>query len=147
MQWIKDIVTGLIETYGTRDIYELLDYLEVTIIPKRFVNPDVKARLYKDPFENYYIYISSDLDESMKRLILCHELGHILLHGLSCEYYYASRVNKSKLEYQANYFASLLLVDANKLDPCYLENLSIDQLSAYFEIPKELLQYTIEKVI
>lgn len=147
MQWIKDIVTGLIETYGTRDIYELLDYLEVTIIRKSFVNPDVKARLYKDPFENYYIYLSYDIDEATKKHILCHELGHILLHTISCEYYYSSKVNKGKLEYQANYFASLLLLDVDNFEQCYLENLSIDQLSSYFEIPKELLQYSLEKVI
>jgi len=147
MQWIRDIVTGLIETYDTRDVNELLDYLEVTIIPKKFVNPDVKARLYKDPLENYYIYISEDLDENTKRYILCHELGHILLHILPCEYYYSSRVNKGKLEYQADYFASLLLLDVKSFEQCYLENLSIDQLSAYFKIPKELLQYNLEKVI
>jgi len=98
MQWIRDIVIGLIDTYETRSIYELLDYLEVTIIPKKFVNPDAKARLYKDPLENYYIYISEDLDESMKKYILCHELGHILLHIMPCEYYYSSRVNKGKLK-------------------------------------------------
>lgn len=147
MQWIRDIVTGLVETYGTRDIYELLDYLEVTVIRKNFVNPDVKARLYKDPFENYYIYLSYDLDENTKKYILCHELGHILLHTLSCEYYYSSKVNKGKLEYQADYFASLLLLDVNNFEQCYLENLSVDQLSSYFEIPKELLQYSLEKVI
>lgn len=147
MQWIKDIVTGLIETYGTRDIYELLDYLEVTIIPKKFVNPDVKARLYKDPLDNYYIYISEDLDEHTKKYILCHELGHILLHIMPCEYYYSSRVNKGKLEYQADYFASLLLLAVNNFEKCYLENLNIDQLCSYFKIPKVLLQYNLEKVM
>jgi Zn-dependent peptidase ImmA (M78 family) len=147
MQWIKDIVTGLIETYGTRDIYELLDYLEVTIIRKSFVNPDVKARLYKDPHDNYYIYLSYDIDKNTEKLILCHELGHILLHTIPCEYYNSSKINRGKLEYQADYFASLLLLDVNNFEECYLENLSIDQLSSYFEIPKELLQYSLEKVI
>jgi Zn-dependent peptidase ImmA (M78 family) len=145
MQWIKDIVTGLVETYGTRDINELLDLLEVKIIKKTFINPDVKARLYKDPFGNYYIYLSSDLDEKTRKHILCHELGHILLHNIPCEYYYSSRVNKDKLEYQANYFASLLLLDINDCDPCYLEGLSLEQLSSYFEMPKELIQYSLDQ--
>ena len=34
MIWIKQIVDGLIEMYGTRDVYELLNYLEVTLIRK-----------------------------------------------------------------------------------------------------------------
>jgi Zn-dependent peptidase ImmA (M78 family) len=147
MQYIKDIVTGLLETYGTRDIYELLKCLDVTVITKEFINADIKARLYKDPFDNYYINISSDLDELTKKYILCHELGHILLHEIPCEYYYSSNVNKGKLEYQANYFASLLMLDLNSFDQCYLKDLSLDQLSSYFEIPKELLAFQMEELV
>lgn len=147
MQWIKDIVTGLIETYGTRDVYKLLGYLEVTIIMKNFVNPDVKARLYRDPFGKYFIYLSYDLEEHEKIIILLHELGHILLHDISCEYYYKSRIHKGKLEYQANYFVSLMLLDESNFDRCNLENLTLNQLSAYFEVPMELIQYRLGEVI
>ena len=147
MQWIKDIVSGLIETYDTRDVYEILDYLEIQIIKKAFINPDVKARLYKDPYDNYYIYISENLIEQELKAVLCHESGHIILHDIGCEYYYSSLVNKDKLELQANYFASLLLLDEANFESCYLENLNLDQLSAYFEVPKELMEYRLREVI
>ena len=147
MQWIKDIVEGLIEVYDTRDVRELINLLEVTIIYKNFINPDVKARLFKDPFENYYVYLSNQLTEQEERCIIAHEIGHILLHDISCDYYTTSNINRGKLEIQANYFASLLLLDESTMDKVYLENLSIDQLSAYFEVPKELIQYRLDEVI
>lgn len=147
MQWIKDIVTGLIETYETRNVQELLDCLEVTVIKKNFLSPNIKARLYKDPFENYYIYVSTELNDHELKIVLCHELGHIILHDITCEYYYSSYLNKGKLEMQANYFASLLLLDENNFEKCYLENLSIDQLSSYFEVPKELIEYRLGDVV
>lgn len=147
MQWIKDIVTGLIETYGTKDVFELLDFLDVTIIKKKFIDPDVKARFYKDIFGYDYIYISIDLTDQEKKYILCHELGHIILHDITSEYYYSSKVNKGKLEMQANYFASLLLLDESDIELCSIENMSMDQLSSYFELPAELLQFRLEEML
>lgn len=147
MQWIKDIVEGLIEIYDTRDVRELIVLLEVTLIYKNFINADIKARLFKDPFKNYYVYLSNQLTQQEERYIIAHEIGHILLHDISCDYYSTSKVNKGKLEIQANYFASLLLLDESAIDKIYLENLDIDQLSAYFEVPKELIQYRLDEVI
>lgn len=147
MQWIKDIVEGTIEYYGTRNVKELAEMLDITVIHKEFVKPGMKASLYKNVYNDCFIYLSNTLNEQEEKYILAHELGHILLHDISCEFYSTSMINKSKLEYQANYFASLLLLDKSSIDKYSIENFSIDQLSAYFEIPKELIQYYLDEVV
>lgn len=145
MQWIKDIVTGLIEACGTSDIKELLKYLDVTIIEKKLINPHWKAWLYKDPFLNYYIHLSNDLDENMKKFILYHELGHILVHVIPCDLYCSSNLSKGKVEHEAHYFALLLHLSTKSYEQCYLEGLSMDQLISYLEIPKEFMKYCFEE--
>lgn len=147
MQWIKNIVDGLVEYYDTRDIYELVDILDITIIHKNFINEEVKARLIKTENEDFVIYLSDRLDEHEKKYVLAHELGHTLLHDISNDYYYNSNLNKDKLELQANYFAALLLLDERSFEKCYIENMSLEQLSSYFEVPKELIQYRLGCVI
>lgn len=145
MEWIKNIVNGLIEYYETRNILELIDLLDVKIIYKKFNNPDIKARLIKTYQEDFYIYLSDELSAPEERIILAHELGHVVLHDISSAYYNTSLINKGKLEVQANYFASLILLDESDFEKCYLENMSLDQLSSYFEVPKELIEFRLEK--
>jgi Zn-dependent peptidase ImmA (M78 family) len=148
MLWIREKVKEIIETYGTRDIYELLKHFDVEIIYKKeFANPKAKAILHKDEHGFYYIYLLDSLDECEKIFILYHELGHIVLHDLPCDYYFGPLVNRNKFERQADCFATLMALYKRLSDSCYLENLSIDQLRSYFELPKDLLQYKLEEVI
>lgn len=141
MEWLKNIVNGLIETYGTKNVYELISSLGITLI-KKDLNNNEKARFFRDAWGNEYIYISSNLDEFEEKYILAHELGHAILHThISSEYYYSSFVSKDKLEYQANKFAAELLINEEELDMPELKNMTINQLACYLGLPKELIEY------
>ena len=145
MQWIRDIVEGVEEYYGTTDVCELLGLLEIDVINKHFKDPTRKAWLHQNILGDYYIFMSYDLSEPERIYILAHELAHVLLHDISIEYYCSSCVNKGKLEVQADYFASLLLLDPKHIDKHEIRNFNLDQLCAYFHMPKELIQFRLDE--
>lgn len=141
MEWIKNIVQGLIETYNTRNIYDLIDSLDIMIIRKELQN-GLKAKFFRDMFGNEFIYLASNINESEEKYLLAHEVGHAILHtDISVEYYYNSLVNTGKLEKQADYFAVELLIDEANIDKQILLDMNIEQLSSYFGIPIELIEY------
>lgn len=141
MNWIKNIVTGLIETYHTKNVYELIDALGITIIRK---NSSKKARFLRTQLGDEFIFLNNNLDEHEEKYILAHELGHAILHtDLSCEYIYFSYTSSGKLEFQANYFATELLV--GNIDKEFIQNKSLDELSACFGVPKQMLEYKFSK--
>jgi Zn-dependent peptidase ImmA (M78 family) len=138
---IKAIIGGLLETYGVKDLYELLNSLEITIIKKE-LSVGKKARFYRDVFGNEYIFIVPGLNQIEERYILAHELGHALLHGhISNEFYFSSYINKGRLEYEADCFAAELLIDESNLEKQYIEDMSIDQLTSYFGVSRKLIEY------
>lgn len=141
MEWVKNIVQGLIETYETRNIYDLIDSLDITIIRKELQN-GLKAKFFRDIFGNEFIYLSSNINEIEERFVLAHEVGHAILHtDISVEYYYNSFVNIGKLEKQADYFAVELLIDEANIDKQLLLDMNVEQLSSYFGVPIELIEY------
>lgn len=138
---VKAIISGLIETYGIRNVYELIDNLGITVIKKQLA-ADKKARFYRDIFNNEYIYIIPGLNQIEERYILAHELGHALLHGhISNEFYFSSYINKGRLEYEADCFAAELLIDGDNVDKQLINDMTLDQLSSYFVVPRKLVEY------
>jgi len=145
MKWIVEIVNGLIEVYKTRNVYELLDLLEITLIKKKLIN-DEKGRFLRDMFGNETIFISNELANEEERIVIAHELGHLILHThLSTSYYTENQlINKNKLEVEANKFAAELLIPD---DVNIYEYETIQQLACYLEVPEELVRLKYKDVI
>lgn len=143
LKWIDNIVLGLIDKYGTHDIYEICDGENIKIVKLESNNVLLnkkEAYYYRDIEENEVIFIKNNLDSYTEQFILKHELGHALCHPdiLSAPY---TLSNTGKLERQANYFA-LKLSNIN-FDEIMLEGMSLEQIANYIKIPykhlKELL--------
>lgn len=140
--WIDNILIGLTETYNTSDIYELYDYLNITIIKLNFDNPLLKSNeafYYRDYFENEVVLIRNDLDRLYEKFILAHELAHAILHTETYEAVFnKDLLNLGKFEKQANYFATKLL----NLDPDSIEcdYLTIQQIASCLEVPENALR-------
>lgn len=145
MDWIKNVVKGLIEVYGTDNIYDLIDCLNITIIRKSMPE-NIKGKFLRNDFGDEFIFIDSSLERENEKFILSHELGHAILHTeLSVSYYTHNQLQiKSKYEIQADKFAAELLIPDN-LESCEIENMTIEQLSCYFGVPKELIEYKFRK--
>lgn len=144
MEWIDDIILGLLEKYNTNNIYEICRGENIKIVK---LNPDnillskKEACYYRDLDDNEVIFIRNNLPLEKEQFILKHELGHALLHPdvLSAAYSFYST---GKLERQANYFA--LKLSNICLDKIELENLTLEQIAAYVGVPYEPLRQVLE---
>lgn len=103
-------VRNLIEKYNTRNPYKLCEKLDITI--KYTDLGDIKG-YFKKVLRNKYIVINENLDEYSKKIVLCHELGHALMHSskkilLMKENFYRYT---PELENEANQFAAEILAN------------------------------------
>lgn len=139
MEWIDNIIIGLIESFSTNNVYELCDVFDIQIVKLNKYNPILRKKdaLY-NRYENGYevIFIRNDLHEKIEEFILKHELGHALCHPglLSAAYAFP---NKVKMERQANYFAFKL--SNITLDDVSLKELTLEQIAGFIEVPTEVL--------
>ena len=117
-QHIYQTLSNLIHTHRTRDPYELLDALHVTV---RETDRYETLKGYCYFCKNrIFIILNANLDAATKRIVAAHELGHLVLHRpemLSSALFDASLCSTdTKQEYEANLFAAdLLLTDEDIL--------------------------------
>ncbi|MCD2345766.1 ImmA/IrrE family metallo-endopeptidase [Clostridium guangxiense] len=140
MEWIDNIILGLIDKYNTRNVYELCDYLGIKIKKLDSNNLILRKKdafYYRDFQNNEAIFIKNNLPLSLEKFILSHELGHALCNpDLLCAAFTFS--NKGKFEKQANYFAFKL--NNTKFDEVELEGMTIEQIASCLELPYEPLK-------
>lgn len=109
MNNIKSLVNKIVKKYGTRDPFKIANGLDVILLTVPLKDVNGFYQYYK---RNYIIYLNENLDKNERRIILAHELGHLFLHkktnAIFMSYYTA--FSKSKLEKQADIFASELLI-------------------------------------
>lgn len=127
MDWIDNIVQGLLDLYNTDDPFELCDYLNIKLIK-------TDTKILRGQNSMYFrclggrecILYATGLRYRRLKYYILHELGHALLHpNLAC----SAHTNNGKLERQANYFAIKMLfhdgfegVDGLTVENAALEN-------------------------
>ncbi|WP_027631929.1 ImmA/IrrE family metallo-endopeptidase [Clostridium hydrogeniformans] len=141
---IKNIVTALIKKYDTRNPYELADFLDVILIE---IPLGSIAGMYKYINRNKVIFINSSLNYNEKIIVLSHELGHAMLHSKDNCYFMKNKTLMlcSKIERQANIFASELLIPDNLFNK-YV-GLSLEEISKREYIPMELIKLKIDSML
>lgn len=142
MRWIDDTIRGLVDKYGTRDVFELCDCLEIEIRSVEPTNPILKGKKafyyrYFDESKKEIIFLSFGLEDPFKEFVLMHELGHAVCNTdvLSAGF---SSLNIGKYERHANYFA--LMLSHLEIDELELEGMTIEQIASYLELPIDPLK-------
>lgn len=137
-------VKHLIQKCGTRNPHTIADYLGINVLYKYYSN-STKGYFIKI-LTNKFIIINSNIPNHEKEIVLAHELGHAILHHNKDIKFIRefTLFPTGRYENEANKFAAELLINEN-IDKCYIENMSIDQLAAYFCVPKELVKYKFNK--
>lgn len=145
MEWIDEIVLGLIDTYGTNDPQELCDAMGIDVVQLNDASPilrDENSLYIREYDEMEIIFIKESLQPDLKNFYLRHELGHAVLHpDLKCSYR-GGLINFLKLEKHANYFAFKL--SNYDLEQIEIEGMNISQVASYVRAPKEVLYEVIQ---
>ena len=139
MNHIYKEVLSLIERFGSRNPKTILEGLSVVYEESDRFKELSGFCFYAN--RTYYVVLNSNLPETLKRTILAHELGHICLHKEALK---ISPIHErdiynvsSKLEYEANIFASELLISDEDIEK---EN-DFFALAKRLNVPSDLLSF------
>ncbi|MCY7929789.1 ImmA/IrrE family metallo-endopeptidase [Bacillus inaquosorum] len=133
---IKHRTQSVINKYGTNDVYEICELLNIYILKNNL--GQAKGFLQFDkPTNQYLIHINENLNN--EQFVIAHELGHYFLHKNlnTFKIQKCSSVLKDKLEHQANLFAAeLLLTDKMIRDALpIIREFNQEQMASYFKVP------------
>lgn len=129
---------GIIEQFNTRNIYEIVDGLNILLLKKHMFD-NKQGVFLRDIFGNETITVDANLNEYQRRIVIAHELGHAILHtNLNVSYCTSSLISNEKLELQANKFAAELLLEDN-IEDMY-KHFTIKELAAIYNVPERLIE-------
>lgn len=106
---IKHIVDYYVKKCGSRNPFEIADYLNIQIQIGQLGTPCGCYMFLKD---HRCIFLNENLSENEMNLVMSHELGHAIMHRkLNC-YFIRNKtlLLDSKIEIEANTFAVNLLI-------------------------------------
>lgn len=134
-EYIKKEVTKLVKKYKSRNPFEIAQNENIIIILEELGSIN---GYYNKFARQKFIHININLSEEMQIVTCAHELGHSKLHPNANTPFFRNNTFYSinKLEKQANYFASELLIDTDRS----IYEYTIDQLARYYNIPIELVK-------
>ena len=141
---IKRLAERLVEKYDTRDPFRIAEELGYTII----YTPLVGVRgFYQYLKRCHIIYLDSNLEESDRRFVCAHEIGHSLLHKGLNRIFMDTRtfIATGRYEIEANCFAVDLMYSDEELQP-YLSR-GYEDAAAYMGVDNKLATYRMGSVV
>ncbi|MDO6353567.1 ImmA/IrrE family metallo-endopeptidase [Caloramator sp. CAR-1] len=133
-------VKHLVQKYGTRNPEKLAREMGIVVIKRPF---NKTMGFFKKALGKKFIVVNSNLPYTHQLIVIAHELGHALYHSSNSEIFLHEYTlfPRGKYEVEANRFAAELLINEKELDKYQFENMTVEQIAAYFEVPKELVEY------
>jgi Zn-dependent peptidase ImmA (M78 family) len=135
---IEKLIKFYERKYRTRDPFEIARCLRIKVF---YVPLGNIAGYYKYMKHNRCIYMNSEIeDETFRRVVMAHELGHAVLHMKdNCTFMKGyTLLLTSKVEKQANLFAAHLLITDEMLHE--FENFTWEQFCDCTGFPEQLLK-------
>ncbi len=143
--FICDKVSKIKNKYAESDPFKLCKEMDIlTLFSPMGTLPSSCKGFYLTQSRIKSITVNSDLSEDFQRIICAHELGHSVLHdefsGVNGFHDFEFFDANNKLEYEANIFASELLI--NDEDILNIDtDVSFFQLASELYVPSELLDF------
>jgi len=122
----------ILSKFNTRNPRTIAQSLGITIMPEPF---DLQKGAYKVILRNPFIFINENLDEVMTDIVLCHEIGHHILHRGEAirvggfKEFNIFDMRSSRMEYEANIFASQLALDDTEFLEYATQGYDIQQIA------------------
>lgn len=114
---IDSKISSLVKVHETRDPYKIAKELGVIIIEEDLGEVYGYYNWYK---RIKFLHINSKLSYSEKLVTCAHELGHAICHPSenTPALTQSNLISEYKIEKEANYFATKLLIDGSHVDDC-----------------------------
>ena len=148
IDYIGGKVNSIIKKYGTRDPFEICDDMQIGL-RYRDLGEQMKAFFfYHSRIKT--IVLNTRCDEALQRVLCAHELGHAVLHTGLARTNFALEDSDlfcaaGNTEYEANIFASQLLIDDDELiELCGVSGYSLFEAAAILKMPFELLDFKLK---
>lgn len=129
-EYIQNVANKLIKKFDTRDPFQLCQAIGVEVF---YADLGSLKGMYKYLKKNRFAVINENLDPFTKTLVCAHELGHDILHqNLArkvCLQEFILYDMKSRPEYEANLFASELLLPDDIILNLARDGYDIEQIS------------------
>jgi len=128
--YIQSVASELIKRYDTRNPFELCRATGVEVF---FADLGSLKGMYKYLKRNRFAVINENLDDYTKNLVCAHELGHDILHRdlakKLCLQEFVLYDMKSRPEYEANLFASEILLPDSEIFTLAHDGFDIEQIA------------------
>ena len=129
-EYIQNVANKLIKKFDTRDPFQLCQAIGVEVF---YADLGSLKWMYKYLKKNRFAVINENLDPFTKTLVCAHELGHDILHqNLArkvCLQEFILYDMKSRPEYEANLFASEILLPDDIILSLARDGYDIEQIS------------------
>lgn len=137
---IKNIVDYYVKKCGSRNPFDIADYLKIQIQIGQLGTP---CGCYMFLKNHRCIFLNENLPENEMNLVMSHELGHAIMHRkLNC-YYIRNKtlLLDSKIEREANSFAvNLLIPDETIIEIIDNQNCTLEYMSRMLGYNQKLIE-------
>lgn len=145
---IVDTVNDFIKKYDETDPFRLAEAMDIQV---SYQSMGTGEKCCKGFFIVYkrikHITINCDLPRIMQRIVLAHEIGHAVLHAKSASRALAQFHDTAlfdagdSTEYEANLFASELLLSDEAVMEALNDDLYFSQIASELYVPQEMLDF------
>ena len=129
-EYIQNVANELIKKFDTRDPFQLCQAIGVEVF---YADLGSLKGMYKYLKKNRFAVINENLDSFTKTLVCAHELGHDILHQnlarTVCLQEFILYDMRSRPEYEANLFASEILLPDDIILSLARDGYDIEQIS------------------
>ena len=135
------VLSGLIESAGSRDLRDVLAHLGITVKRVAPSHPLLQGAdaIYMKSTAFERVYISETLPDELYSFTVAHEIGHAILHGGS-ELDHTTHLYKvCHKEEDAHYFAVRLL--NLSIDRAYYDGYTDNQIAGFYGIQEDAVRY------
>ena len=129
-----DYIIGLadrtVRRSGTRNADRIAEELGITVYEVPFTR---QKGVYRVIERNRYIFLKDDLTDTMRSIVLLHEIGHDRLHrkqAVQFQEFNLFDMNASRMEYEANLFAAQVMLPDEEVTGYILQGCSVDQIAS-----------------
>lgn len=132
----------LVQSCGTRDAVKIAQMSGIYLHHIEGLSELLGMYTYRN--KERHILLNARLDDIHRQMVTAHELGHDALHRAAAKegsglQEFSLFYMKSRMEYEANAFASHILIDTDDLINCLKEGYDVVEASSKFSVNINLM--------